>query len=118
MSVEASDIPAAVVPFAPYKRNPDPTTVVDESGRSIVALLERASEMAKDDCARAMDLAHKLTFQLRAAEERVRALEDEAAHFRDRATRAEDWLQHIHREVEQTFFHKKEAQPPAPKRKK
>jgi pyruvate/2-oxoglutarate dehydrogenase complex dihydrolipoamide dehydrogenase (E3) component len=64
---------------------------------------------AKHDCARAMDLAHKLTFQLRAAEERVQELEVEAAHFRERATRAEDWLQHIHREVEQTFFQKKES---------
>jgi hypothetical protein len=67
--------------------------------------------MAKHDCARAMDLAHKLTFQLRAAEERVQELEVEAAHFRERATRAEDWLQHIHREVEQTFFQKKESGP-------
>jgi hypothetical protein len=111
MSIQESETAATVVPFVPNKRNPDPTTVVDESGRSIVALLERASEMAKHDCARAMDLAHKLTFQLRAAEERVQELEVEAAHFRERATRAEDWLQHIHREVEQTFFQKKESGP-------
>jgi hypothetical protein len=109
MSIQESATGAAVVPFAPNKRNPDPTTVVDESGRSIVALLERASDMAKHDCARAMDLAHKLTFQLRAAEERVQELEVEAAHFRECAARAEDWLQHIHREVEQTFFQKKES---------
>jgi hypothetical protein len=98
---------AKVVPFAPDKREPNQTTAVDESGRSIVALLERAAGMAKDDCKRAMDLAHRLTFQLREAEERVRALEDDAAHFRDRAVRAEEWLHHIHREVEQTFFQKK-----------
>ena len=67
--------------------------------------------MAKDDCARAMELTHRLTFQLRAAEERVRALEDEVAHFRDRAARAEDWLRHIHRKVEQTFFQKEEDGP-------
>jgi hypothetical protein len=36
-----------------------------------------------------------LTFQLRAAEERVQELEVEAAHFREQAARAEDWLQHI-----------------------
>jgi len=113
MSVQESENGAKVVPFS---QNPTPT-VVDESGRSIVAMLERAGDMAKDDCARAMDLAHRLTFQLRDAEERVRELETEAAHFRDRATRAEDWLQHIHREVEQAFFQKKEAQPPTPKRK-
>jgi len=67
--------------------------------------------MAKEDCSRAMDLAHKLSFQLRASEERVRELEAEAAHFRDRATRAEAWLLRIHNEVEQTFFAKKEREP-------
>src|SRR5438067_1773069 len=101
MSIDESE---NVVPFASNKQDQRSTTIVDESGRSIVALLGRAAETAKDDCARAMDLAHRLTFQLRAAEERVRELEAEATHFRDRAARAEDWLQHIHREVEQTFF--------------
>ena len=113
MSVQESENGAKIVPFS---QNPTPT-VVDESGRSIVAMLERAGNMAKDDCARAMDLAHKLTLQLRAAEERVQDLETEAVHFRDRAIRAEDWLQHIHNEVEKTFFQKKEAQPPTSKRK-
>jgi hypothetical protein len=108
MSVQESKTAAKVVPFAPDTREPNQTTSVDESGRSIVALLERAAGMAKDDCTRAMDLAHRLTFQLREAEERVRALEDDAAHFRDRAVRAEDWLQHIHKQIEQTFFQQKD----------
>src|SRR2546421_5009021 len=110
MSVEESETPATVVPFGPNKRVPAPTEV-DQSGHRIVALLERAADMAKADCARAMDLAHKLTLQLRAAEERVRELETAAAHFKDRANRAEDWLQHIHNEVEQTFFHNIEGAP-------
>ena len=81
------------------------------SGRTIVALLQKAADMAKEDCARAMDLAHKLSFQLRASEERGREVEAEAAHFRDRAARAEAWLMRIHTEVEQTFFQKKEREP-------
>ena len=64
--------------------------------------------MAKDDRARAMDLAHRLSSQLRAAEERASELEAEAAHFRNRAARAEEWLQRIHNEVEQGFFQKKD----------
>ena len=67
--------------------------------------------MAKGDRARAMDLAHRLSSQLRAAEERARELEVEAAHFRDRASRAEEWLQRIHNEVEHTFFQKKDRAP-------
>jgi hypothetical protein len=63
-----------------------------------------------------MDLAHKLSFQLRAVEERARELEAEANHFRDRAARAEAWLLRIHNEVEQTFFQKKEREPRQPSR--
>jgi hypothetical protein len=40
-----------------------------------------------------MDVAHKLSFQVRAAEERAREAEAEAVRFRDRAIRAEAWLQ-------------------------
>lgn len=80
-------------------------------GRTIVALLQKAADMANEDCKRAMDLAHKLSFQLRASEERLREAEAEAAHFRDRAARAEAWLVRIHNEVEQMFFPKRERDP-------
>ena len=113
MSSYAPDKPATIVPFAPTpKAQPDANVVADDSGRSIIALLQKAAEMAKDDCARAMDLAHKLSFQLRAAEERVKELEADAGHFRDRAGRAEAWLLRIHNEVEQTFFQKKKDRDP------
>jgi hypothetical protein len=112
MSAYAPDKPATIVPFAPTpKAQPDANVVADDSGRSIIALLQKAAEMAKEDSARAMDLAHKLSFQLRAAEERVKELEADAGHFRDRAARAEAWLLRIHNEVEQTFFQKKDRDP-------
>ena len=104
------DKASTIVPFAPTpKPQQDPTVLADDSGRTIVALLQKAADMAKEDCARAMNLAHKLSFELRASEERLRQAEAEAAHFRDRATRAEQWLLRIHNEVEQTFFQKKES---------
>jgi hypothetical protein len=112
MSAHRPDNPAMIVPLAPIsKGQPDANIVADDSGRAIVALLQKAAEMAKDDCARAMDLAHKLSSQLRAAEERARELEAEAAHFRDRATRAEEWLLRIHNEVEHMFFQKMDPAP-------
>src|SRR6266852_566497 len=112
MSAYAPDKPATIVPFAPTpKGQPDANVVADDSGRSIIALLQKAAEMSKDDCSRAMDLAHKLSFQLRASEERMREAEAEAAHFRDRAARAEAWLVRIHNEVEQMFFPKRERDP-------
>jgi hypothetical protein len=114
MSSYAPDKPTTIVPFAPgSKGQPDANIVADDSGRAIIALLQKAAEMAKDDCARAMDLAHKLSSQLRAAEERARELEVEAANFRDRAARAEEWLLRIYNEVQDTFFQKKD---PAPRR--
>src|SRR2546423_10454903 len=109
MSVQ-SQTPASVVAFAPKKGRPDITILADDAGDSIVAMLHKAADMAKEDCARAMDLAHKLSFQLRDAEERARELEAQATHFRERAAHAEDWLVNIHNEVEQTFFQKKDDQ--------
>ena len=73
MANYAPDKSNTIVPFAPTpKAQPEANIVADDSGRTIIALLQKASEMAKDDCARAMDLAHKLSFQLRSAEERAR----------------------------------------------
>jgi hypothetical protein len=109
MGPNASDAPAATVPFAPKsKGQPEANIVVDDAGRAILALLRKAAEKAKEDCVRAMDIAHKLSSQLEAAEKKASELELEAAHFRDRSTRAEEWLLHIHNEVEHTFFQKKE----------
>jgi hypothetical protein len=108
MSGHPSDKAAVIVPLAPVsKGQPDANIVADDAGRAIAALLQKAAKMAKDDCARAMDLAHKLSSQLRAAEERAGELEVEAAHYRDRATRAEEWLRRIHNEVEHAFFQDK-----------
>jgi F0F1-type ATP synthase membrane subunit b/b' len=105
MSNHARD--KAVIPFTPSP-NAHSQLDADDSGRAIIGMLHKASDMAKDDCARAMDLAHKLQLQLRAAEQRVRETEAEAAHFRDRATRAEAWLVRIHNEAEQIFFQREE----------
>jgi hypothetical protein len=58
-------------------------------GRGIVALVQKAADLAKADCNRAMDLAHRLSSELRAAEERAREFEAQANYFRDRAAHAE-----------------------------
>ena len=121
MSVQSREPSDAVVKFAPKRgdgRNSVPrdngardnSIPADDAGNGIVALLHKAAEIAKEDCARAMDLAHKLSFQLRAAEERARELEAEANHFRNRAATAENWLVVIHNEVQQTFFQNKHSE--------
>ena len=139
MGVQAGETLSSLLAFAPKKGRPDATegpaatsVVVDDAGHGIIALLQKAADMAKSDCDRAMSLAHKLSLQVRAveerahdsearakeaeerahdsearakgAEERAREFEAEVNHFRDRAARAEKWLLRIQTEIDQTFF--------------
>jgi chromosome segregation ATPase len=50
--------------------------------------------------------------ELRAAEERITQLEAEVEHLRDRATRAERWLETIKREIEGKLIVPMEANRP------
>ena len=98
--------PDKVIPFAPPPREQrysgDP---VESSGQAIVAMLQEAVDVARENCDRAMDIAHKLSVQLRTAEDKIRQMESDLRHFQERATRAEQWLVRIHKEVEDKFFH-------------
>jgi len=51
-----------------------------------------------------MEIANKLSQQLRAAEARVAQLEGEIQQHQERADRAEKWVHRIHTEVEDRFF--------------
>ena len=103
MPVQTNETRAAVA----AKKVPQDTIVADDAGQHVVALVQKASDMAKADCERAMDLANRASSELRAAEERARAFEQEANYFRDRAARAEQWLALIEREVQKAFFQNK-----------
>ena len=104
MSVQTLERSDSVVAFAPKKGHQDAAMLADDAGHRIIALVQEAADVAKQGCERAMDLAHKLSSQLQAAEARTRELEAEVSHFRGRAERAEDWLANIHSHVEKTFF--------------
>lgn len=98
--------PERVIPFAPQPREQrasegDP---LDRSGQAIVSMLEEAVDVAKQNCERAMDIAHKLSLQLRAAEDRIAQLEGDVRHYQERASRAEKWMQRIQSEIEDRFF--------------
>jgi len=111
MSEDIRDKPDRIAPAKAPPGNP----ALDEAGHAIIAMLQKASEASKEECARAMDMAHRLSFELRAAEERIRVAEAEAARYRDRATQAESWLLRIREEIDQTLFQRKDAEPrPAP----
>ena len=95
-----------VIPFAPgSKGNVRVDGVpVDESGKAIIALLKDAADIARATCTHAINAAQEASSQLRAAEDRIKELESEVRQYHDRAARAEKWLAHVQREIEEKFF--------------
>jgi hypothetical protein len=99
-------MPEMVVPFAPARRasiatDHDP---LDQAGHNVMGMLEQAAAIAKENCRHALDAAHKLSMQLRAAEDRTRSLEADVSYYQERAARAEQWLLRISRDIEQRFL--------------
>ena len=101
MDQDWSETTEQVVRFPPKQQSGDPA---DETGQAVIAQIRKAAHLANENCDRAMALAHKLAMQLRGAEDKITQLEAEVAVFRDRATRAEGWLQTIHSEIEQKLI--------------
>jgi hypothetical protein len=77
---------------------------VEEAGEAIIARIQKAADLSNENCDRAMALAHKLSMQLRAAEDRINQLEAEVELFRHRAVRTEYWLQTIQKEIEEKLI--------------
>jgi chromosome segregation ATPase len=95
-----------VIPFAPNTKNV-PVNELDRAGQTILQLLHRAADVAENNSRHALEMAQKLSHQLRAAEERIAELEVEANTCRERAERAEQWLHKVHAEIEDRFLRPK-----------
>ena len=110
MNVHAAPLteaPEAAIPYAPSRKSAartDPGDSVEVAGQTIVELLNQAVEAANANTKHALDVAHKLSRQLRVAEERITDFEADLRHYKDRADRAEKWLNYISSEIEQKFF--------------
>jgi len=63
--------------------------------------------VAEESSRHALDMAQKLSHQLRAAERRIAELEAEIAAYRNRAERAEQWLHKVYTEIEDRFLRQK-----------
>ena len=90
--------------YHPPKQQRRDDNPIDQFGNVIVAMLQKAAEVSSENCARSKVIASELSLQLRATEDRINALETEIEYFRDRAFRAETWLQRIQREIEQKLI--------------
>ena len=55
-----TDTPEQVLKFAPKEKHQTRTAPLDDAGQAIVAQIRTAAGLAKEDCDRAMSLAHKL----------------------------------------------------------
>jgi len=104
MDENRADTPEQVIEFAPKGGPRSYTPLVDEAGEAIIAKLQKAADLSNESCDRAMKLAHKLSMELRAAEDRINQLEAEVELFRHRAVRAEYWLQTIQKEIEEKLI--------------
>jgi nucleotide-binding universal stress UspA family protein len=102
MDQRATDKPEQVLKFAPKARASD--SRLDEAGKAIVTQIQRAADLANEDCDRAMSLAHKLSMELRASEDQTHQLQAEVELWRDRAARAEQWLRVIQKEIEEKLI--------------
>jgi hypothetical protein len=104
--------PPELLAHAPKQNSQHETDVVDQAGHRIVALLREAADISAENAERAMTMAHKTKMELRAAEERITLLEAEVERLRDRATRAEGWLEAIKQEIENKLIASMEANRP------
>ena len=77
---------------------------LDDAGQAIVAQIRTAADLAKENCDRAISLAHKLSMELRAAEDRTQQMAREVEHWRERAACAEQWLRTIQQEIEEKLL--------------
>ena len=86
------------------ERRRDDADPADRTGAAIIAALQQAANASKADCARAMDLADRVSAQLRTVEGQMNELRAQIEYFQNRAAHAEMWLKVIQKEIENKFI--------------
>ena len=76
---------------------------LDRAGQEVLSKLQRAASLAEQNTQHAVAKAHQVSMQLRVAEDTIARLEQQVWGYKERAERAEGWLQRIAQEVEQAF---------------
>jgi hypothetical protein len=83
---------------------------LDAAGQTILKLLHKAAGVAEANSKHALEMAHKLSHQLRAAENRIGELEAEVQLYREKSERAEQWLHKIFVEIEERLIRQPEEE--------
>ena len=81
---------------------------LDAAGQTILKLLHKAAGAAEANSKHALEMAQKLSHQLRAAEDRIGELEAEVQLYREKAERAEQWLHKIFTEIQERLIREPE----------
>jgi hypothetical protein len=105
-----AETPEAAIPYAPPRKSAAEDGV-EIAGQTIIQLVNQAVEAADANVKHALDVAHKLSRQLQAAERRNTDLEAALRHYKDRAERAEKWLNFIQTEIRQKFLGSADGSP-------
>jgi len=105
MAGQITDMPGAVVPYAPKAKNTDSDTdQLDWAGNAILGLVDHAADISEADLQEARRAAEKLADELRAAQNLINELEASNRYYQQRTERAEKWLHQISLRLEQRFF--------------
>jgi hypothetical protein len=91
---------------------------LDTAGQTILQLIHRAAGFAEENSRHALEMAQKLSHQLRAAEDRIAELEAEVDTYREKADRAEQWLHRVYTEIEDRFLRQNDGQRSVPQRRR
>jgi chromosome segregation ATPase len=109
-------VSSEVLAFAPKQKQRDGADSIDQAGQGVLALVQQAANISKENADRAMSMAHRLSLELRAAEDRIAELQAETERLQTRAARAEQWLEAIKNEIEDKLIAPMESnrrEPPA-----
>jgi hypothetical protein len=109
----------SVIPFTPAARSAAAEGVdqVDKAGQTILGLLHKAADVAEANSQHALNMAQKISYQLRAAEDRIAELEAEVGMYREKADRAEQWLHRVYTEIEDRFLRQDDDRRGTPQRR-
>ena len=102
----------SVIQFAPTAKTAatNKGDELDSAGRSILGLLHKAAGVAEANSQHALELAQKLSHELRTAEDRIAQLETDVRYYQERTDRAEQWLHKIFTEIEERFLRPQQQQ--------
>jgi hypothetical protein len=108
--IDSGNSESEVIPFARAESSTsDGADQLDKAGQTILQMLHRAAGVAEENSRHALEMAQKLSHELRAAEDRIAELEAEVTAYQEKAERAEQWLHRVYTEIEERFLQQSDS---------